>query len=166
MPRIRLFLQNKMNRSRSKQIKAAFLVLVFSINTIVGFACALGVDMGFNATHHHDEAAAETVQVHANGKKHIHHKDEAGEDDHHQKKSNDGDDNCCNKHVTAFSTVDKSVLQSVSVPHPIFFTALVSAFYNADIFSFPQSTPNTNYFVRSHHPPIPDIRIAIRSFLI
>ncbi len=49
-----------MNRSRSIQIKAAFLVLVFSIHTIVGVACALGIDMDFNTTHHQDEEIAET----------------------------------------------------------------------------------------------------------
>ena len=153
-----------MNRNISIQIKAAFLILVFSINTIVGFACALGVDMGFNTTHHHDEEIAETVHVHANGKKHIHH--EEANEDHHKKKSTDGNDNCCNKHVTKFSTLDKSVPQSVNLPRSIFFTAFVSAFYTVDIFSFSQSTPNIKYFIRSHHPPIPDIRIAIQSFQI
>ena len=153
-----------MNRSRSIQIKAAFLVLVFSLNTIVGFACALGIDMGFNTTHHQDEEIAEIVHIHANGKKHIHHEKAHG--DHHQKKSNDGDDNCCNKHVATFSTLDKSVPQSVSVPHPIFFTALISVFYKVGIFPLSQNIPNIKYFVRSHHPPIPNIRIAIRSFQI
>lgn len=153
-----------MNRSRAIQIKAAFLILVFSLNTVIGLACALGVDMGFNTMHHHDEEATETVHVHPDGKKHIHH--QAAGKDHHQKKSNNDEGNCCNNHVTTFSTLDKCVPRSVSVSYPIFFTALVSAFYNADIFSSSQSAPNVKYFVRSHHPPITDIRIAIKSFQI
>ena len=38
-----------MNKTRSIQIKAAFLLVVFAFNIFVGFACGLGIDMGFNA---------------------------------------------------------------------------------------------------------------------
>ena len=63
-----------MKRSRSIQIKAALLLLVFSLNTVIGFACAVGVDMGFNTPHHQDEVATKEVHVHSDGKKHEHHK--------------------------------------------------------------------------------------------
>ena len=44
-------------------------MIVFSLNTIIGFACAVGIDMGFNSTDHHDEEATETsVHIHADGK--------------------------------------------------------------------------------------------------
>ena len=152
-----------MNRSRSIQIKAAFLILVFSMNTVIGFACALGLDMGFN-TMDHDEEATETMHTHADGKKHVHH--EGAAKDHHHKKSNDGEDNCCSKHATALSNIDKTVPQTVNVAHFFFLTAFVSAFYNIDSNSLSQSIPNIKYFVRSHHPPILDIRIAIQSFHI
>ena len=153
-----------MNRNRSIKIKAAFLILVFSMNTVIGFACALGLNMGFNAMHHHSEEAMEAVHVHADGNKHIHHQ-EAGKDDRH-KKQTESEDNCCNNDVTKFSQLDKSVPQSITVRNPIFFTAFVSAFYKCDITFFCQNTPKIKYFVRSHHPPIPDIRIAVQSFQI
>ena len=67
-----------MKRNISIQLKAALLLIVFSLNTVIGFACAMGVDMGFN-THHHDEeeATETTVHVHADGKKHQHHNEAA-----------------------------------------------------------------------------------------
>ena len=83
-----------MKRNRSIQLKAAFLLLVFGLNTVVGFACSLGLDMGFNIPHHKEEASASpihihkagkhehqketaktSVHVHADGKKHVHQKE-------------------------------------------------------------------------------------------
>ncbi|MDQ6904651.1 MAG: hypothetical protein M3139_16785, partial [Bacteroidota bacterium] len=153
------------------QLKAAFLLIVFSVNTLVGFACAVGIDMGFNSKHHHDDEATETtVHIHADGKKHIHqneatkHHDEA-DNDHH--KSKDGKDDCCNDKVTQFAQLDKALSPSLSfVINPLFVTAFISSFYNIDIFFFSQASPDVKYFVRSYHPPIPDIRIAIQSFQI
>lgn len=157
-----------MKRRKSIQLKAAFLMIVFSLNTIIGFACAAGIDMGFNSPHHHDEATEASVHIHFNGKKHIHnevtrHHNEA-DNDHHQSKS--GKDNCCNNEVMKFTQIDKSVPQSLNIINLTFFTAFVSSFYNIDVSFFSQSVPNIKYFVRSHHPPIPDIRIAIQSFQI
>ena len=153
-----------MKISRPIQIKAAFLILVFSLNTVIGFACAIGLDMGFNAMHHHDEEATETMHVHADGKKHIHH--EKADKDHQHKKSTDDKDNCCNNKVIKFSQLDKSVPQSLNPVNSIFFTAFVSAFYNTDVSFLSQGNPNIKYFVRSYHPPIPDICIAVQSFQI
>ncbi len=144
-------------------------MIVFSLNTIIGFSCAVGMDMGFNSVHHHDEMAAETsVHVHANGKNHKHneaakHHDEATNDHHNSK---EGKDNCCNDFVLKFSQLDKSVPGSLSVINPIFFIAFLSSFYSSDILFHSQETPSIKYFVRSYHPPIPDIRIAIKSFQI
>lgn len=39
-----------MKSTISIKIKAAFLLVVFALNTVVGFACSLGVDMGFKFT--------------------------------------------------------------------------------------------------------------------
>ena len=44
-----------MNSSRTIKYKALFLLATFSLNTVVGFACSLGIDMGFNSGHHHHE---------------------------------------------------------------------------------------------------------------
>ncbi len=154
---------------RSIQFKAVFLMIVFSLNTVIGFACAVGIDMGFNTSHHHeDEATKAVVHIHKDGKKHVHHEaakhhDEA-DSDHHKK---DSKDNCCNDKVIKFNDVDKSASHYFNTNiNPIFFTAFLTSFYNSDIFYKSYINICSKYFVRSYHPPIPDIRIAIQSFQI
>ena len=161
----------------SIQLKAAFLLMIFSLNTIIGFACAIGFDMSFNSKHHDDEEATEAVvHVHGDGKKHIH-KEKTNSHNHsnshhHEeankhKTDNNEKDNCCNDKVIKFDQLDKSLTPSVNaVFNPVFFTAFLASFYNANILFSSQIVPNTRYFVRGHHPPIPDIRIAIQSFQI
>jgi hypothetical protein len=146
----------------SIQIRAAFLILVFSLNTLIGFACAIGIDMGFNSSHHHDEEASEAeVHIHKDGKKHVHHE----EAKHHHEK--DGKDNCCNDKVIKFNEVDKSASHSLNASiNPVFLTIFPYSFYSAHVLYTSYIKTDSKYFVRSHHPPIPDIRIAIRSFQI
>lgn len=150
-----------MKRNISIQLKAALLLVVFGLNTVVGFACAMGVDMGFNTTHHHDEEATE-VHIHANGEKHEHHNNSATH--HHGEENEKG--GCCNDSVIKLSQTEKSVPQSNIIISPIVFTTFITTHYNIDI-SYPsQVTTSVKHFVRSYHPPIPDIRIAIQSFQI
>ncbi len=150
------------------QLKAAFLLIVFSLNTVIGFACAIGIDMGYNSKHHHDddEATEAAIHVHADGK--IHNHDNEAVNHLHKAdahKSCDDKDNCCHDKVTKFSLLDKAIPQS-SADNPIFFTAFISSFYNIDILVASQIIKSTKYFVRGHHPPIPDILIAIQRFQI
>lgn len=172
-----------MKLHNSIKLKAAFLLLVFGLNTVVGFACAVGVDMSFNKKHHHDEKGGE-IHVHSDGKKH-HHEEKAvqphvhndGKKHHHKKgapyahtkkhsEEKKEKDDCCSDSVVKFSQVDKSAPQYNTIINPLFFTAFIATFYAIDI-SYPsQITGSTKYFVRSYHPPIPDIRIAIQSFQI
>jgi hypothetical protein len=124
------------------------------MNMIIGFACAVGIDMWFNTITHHDE-----TELIAHEGSHRH--DEA--DKHH--KSKDSKDNCCNDHVIKFSRVDKSFPHGFAGLN-IFFTTLISSFYDSDVLLTFKALANIKYFVRGHHPPIPDIRIAIQSFQI
>ena len=151
-----------MKRNSSIQLKAAFLLAVFGLNTAVGFTCAIGMGMGFNA-HHHDEEATE-VHVHADGKKHEHHNE--AKKPHHDEKDASKKDDCCNDKVVKLSQADKAIPQSNILINPGFFSAFISSYYNIDIFYPSQVTTSTRYFVRSYHPPITDIRIAIQSFQI
>lgn len=106
----------------------------------VGFACAVGVDIGFNS-HHLKEA-----------------------EHNHQEK--DKKDDCCNDKVIKIFQSDKSVPQFSKLISPIFNTAFVPV-YNILKISYPSQGGTSNkYYVRGHHPPIADIRIAIRSFQI
>lgn len=161
-----------MTKQEKNKIRALFLLLVFSLNTVVGFACSLGVDMGFNAKHHHDETSKAVVHIHADGKKHIH--QEKGKHNHskshhrnkidNHSKSDKEKNNCCNDEVTQLAQVDKSVPQSLTIVHPIFLNAFFNAFYSV---VFPSGiVKDIKQFVRSYHPPISNIRIAIQSFQI
>ena len=148
-----------MKKTLSIQLKAAFLVLVFGFNTITGFACAIGIDIGFNKTHHHEEEAT-VPHVHADGK--IHHHKEAA----HKHSDKDEKDDCCTDKVLKIYQADKAVPQAVKLLSPVFFTAFIAVYNNITI-SYPSPVNTfTKYFVRGHHPPIPDIRIAIQSFQI
>ncbi|MEO6404066.1 MAG: hypothetical protein ABIO32_01160 [Ferruginibacter sp.] len=156
-----------MKRNISIQLKAILLLIVFSMNTVIGFACTIGIDMGFN-TSHLEEATEVSVHVHSDGKKHEHH-NEGGkhhdeDKDHH--KTKDAKDNCCNEKVMKFNDVDKSVPASSNMIHPVFYTAFLASYYNVIKILHSDVVKDIKPFVRSHHPPISDIRIAIRSFQI
>ncbi|MEP7238908.1 MAG: hypothetical protein ABI685_13610 [Ferruginibacter sp.] len=148
------------------QLKAAFLMIVFSLNTIIGFSCAVGIDMGFNTKHHQEEEGVETMAyTHTTGKSHhavtAHQEKTGGEHN-----SNGRKDNCCNDEVLKFSQLDKSVPGTLHIAFPIFFTAFISSFYNIDLSFSSVKNVDIRPFAQSHHPPIPDIRIAIQSFQI
>jgi len=149
--------------------------MVFALNTVVGFSCSVGLDMGFNSKHHHsDEATEAVVHVHKDGKHvhednkeaHSHDRSHSHEEASNHYKSGGDKDDCCNNKVNSFQQLDKSVPPTVNIIHPVFFLAFVSTYYNIDILPHTDIIKDIKPFVRSHHPPIPDIRIAIQSFQI
>ena len=154
-----------MKINKSIQLKSAFFLLIFSLNIVVGFACAIDVDMGFNTTHHHDTNALK-VHTHANGEKHEHHSKDAQQHQNIKKYVGEENEGCCNDAVIKISQTEKVFPQNSSVVHPIFFTVFIASFYDIDIFSFSQVAGNPRYFLQNYHPPIADIRIAIQSFQI
>ncbi len=150
-----------MKRKKSILVNAAFLLIIFSLNMIIGFACAVGLDMGFNSHHHDgDETTMLNTSYHHNASQH------QGEADNDHHKSKEGKENCCNDQVMKFTQIDKSVPQSIKTISPTFLTAFVSANYGIDILYTSYINTSIKYFVRSYHPPIADIRIAIHSFQI
>ena len=149
----------------SIQLKAAFLIIVFSMNTVIGFACSMGIDMGFNTTHHHEEeVTVAPVHVHADGKKHQNHVEVSKH--HHDSKEEAEKGGCCNDKVINFQTLDKNLAQNaniaISAPE---FVPFLSNFFGIDIFK-PSLVFHQKHIVRFFHPPPPDIRVLIRSFQI
>jgi hypothetical protein len=140
-----------MKISSSIQFKAAFLTIVFLLNTVVGFACAIGMNMSFNKDHHQEHHA-----------KHEHDEKAA---DHHSAKSSK--DNCCKDQVSKITKADKLNQQkfNYSLLSPSFFLLPSTIYQLGKVVRFPANVPNT-YFVRHCRPPIPDVRIAIQSFQI
>ena len=151
-----------MKRNTSIKLKASFLIIVFAMNTIMGFACAIGIDMGYN-THHHDskemnqQLAMHSPSMHCQQMSKLRYQHPAN------KSSND---DCCSHSVKDLTLLSKTVPNKVNIVQPVFFIPFIGAYVNTDIFSYPNILTNLHLFPGSHHPPIPNIRIAIRSFQI
>ncbi len=170
-----------MKKSLSIQLKAIFLLLVFSLNTVAGFGCSVGLDMGFNSLskneitepaahnhaddkkhHHPPESAKPIVHVHADGKKHPHHNKTITKD-HDEKESSKNDKGCCNDDVLKFQSIDKNLNAKISVDHPLLAT-IVSIFLTIDIFQ--ESDLSPVHSARYLFPPPPDILISNQRFQI
>ena len=179
-----------MRQNKSIQLKAAVLLVVFALNTVIAFACSLGLNMGYNENHHKVEKIQPAVTAHSHshapGTKPHHHNTPAthshdgnakhshdgnhshGNDaatGHHHEKSSSNEDDCCTDAAIKFQTEDKKLQQSqsIDVKAPVF-VAFLSAFLGFDL-APERATTTTKFLVPQFYPP-PDIRIAIQSFLI
>lgn len=174
-----------MNRNLSIKLKALFLLVVFATNTAVGFACAIGVNMGFNSPHHNETEEPAEVHVHNDGKKHVHEKQPSEVTTHvhedginHQHDSEpakqipvDGsnlltkdDGRCCTNEVQEFQNLDKNVSVNTGINVPVF-VAILSTYFDIDFSTALKNFP-VDYKARFFYPPPPDIRIAIQRFQI
>ena len=172
-----------MKKNITIQIKAVFLLAVFSLNTLIGFACSIGIDIGFNSatskeeatqpfTHIHSSGAKHQHQakkalghVHADGKKHTQHAQK--EKLHHEKNQapkKDKDD-CCNDKVIKFQNIDKDITQSFKyfIATPVL-VPIVSNLIDNNIHTCPIAP--AKYVVRNFHPPPCSILITIQRFQI
>ena len=149
--------------------------MIFSLNSIIGFACAAGIDMGFNTKHHEAEKATSAfVHIHVDGKKHVHQEKKHSHNNSKAYRHNyagvsdnaTGDDDCCSGKVTSFQQLDKSIAVALDIVHPVFYTATVSTYFHLSVLPPAGNIKDIKLFVRSYHPPIADIRIAIQSFQV
>ena len=152
-----------MKPNRAIQLKAVFLLVVFSLNTIVGFACAVGLNMGFNKKHHHhDETVSRSTVSHHHEKGTAHHH-------HHEKltKSKTTEDhNCCTDNATQLSASDKLLAQTIhsGIETPVALTSLYFL-YSSNFSSFTQDTKKIQV-VRPYILNSRGIRVSIQSFQI
>jgi hypothetical protein len=153
-----------MNSNRSIQFKAAFLLAVFGMNTLVGFACSMGADMGFNITHHKEEAVKVQIHIHKDGTKHEHKQVPAKKQQHSPKEATDKKDDCCKEKVVKLQIADKNLDYSQTVINqPVIY--LPAIFYQLLLFKIVKG--NVQAFIACQfHPPPRDIRIDIQSFQI
>lgn len=114
---------------------------------MIAFACSLGMCIN--------------CQVKGFSTKKMHH--QCGMVSHDVKKP--CKDDCCNNEVNKIYQIDKAVPSFITIPvsTPIFLHP-----FNVLNNNYPLgiNVRSTKYFVRGHHPPISDIRIAIKSFQI
>lgn len=146
-----------------------FLMMIFSMNSIMGFACSTGLNLGYNSHHHAktQEPSHTTVseELYASGNT-----DHCGSaepaivpgDDASSNNSND----CCRDGVLKFTLLDKNVSSSIKIDAPAQFAIDIAAMYFLAAWNA-QHVSTAHYYVQSDHPPIStDIRIAIQSFQI
>lgn len=174
-----------MIRNLSIKLKALFLLIVFASNTAVGFVCALGMDMGFNAPNQSEIVEAVEVHVHDDSKKHVHEKEVSESNNHvhedgakHQHDSepskqipvDDGQSftkspgGCCSNEVQKFQNLDKNVTVNTGIDIPVF-VAILNIFSGIDLSNRIKDLP-TKYKARFYYPPSNDIRIAMQRFQI
>lgn len=123
----------------------------------------MGVDMGFNASHHNGDAAKASVHIHKDGKKHEHKPKEGKTHTHKHSETASKKDDCCKEKVVKLQTSDKALTQTQSTIHiPVFF---VSSYFQFLSFNTVKGVPQ-KYIAYQFHPPPCDIRIAIQSFQI
>ncbi|MDA9554631.1 hypothetical protein N9R54_00215 [Pelobium sp.] len=136
----------------SIKLKSALLLTVFLLNTLVIFACSLGMDMKFNVTHH-QQSEVEPA--------HSHNKDEQH---HHSKKEKD---NCCKDEAVKFATVNKLIPLTADFSfQPLFVPVAIFGFDIIGVSETNVNTSSNNFYFLTYQPPIPDIRVAIQSFQI
>ena len=156
-----------MSGLNKNKIRSLILLIVFSLNTVTGFACSIGLDLGYNKTHHqHDDShSVQIKQKIADAHTHEHGPTLLNKQNGINVSDNDVD--CCSKGVTDFIKLDKAVTSFTGFQSPIFFIAFVAQFLLPDQDHSPLDTSLFGLFRRSWclHDDT-DLRIVIQSFQI
>ena len=162
-----------MHQQKNK-IKAAFLLLVFALNTVVSFACSVGL-VDFSKDHHKHDASHSHDKPHGHEKA-SHHHDENIDPTTHQHLASDNhhsqgeeEKNCCSDEVVKVSTLDKAVtsVNQNPLPLPVEVMAVIYAYilpnyYSATLLVKPKPPFDRSWDLSDHT----NIRIAIQSFQI
>ena len=170
--RVNFVLVFKMRQQKNK-IKAAFLLLVFALNTVVSFACSVGL-VDFSKDHHkHDETHSHDKPH--NHEKASHHHDGNVDLDNHQHIGSthhmpgEEENNCCSDDVVKVSTLDKAVTSVNQNPLPLpvevlaaIYTFLLPDYYSAKLLVKPKPPFDRSWDLSDDT----NIRIAIQSFQI
>ncbi|MEJ7625222.1 MAG: hypothetical protein WKF35_00045 [Ferruginibacter sp.] len=164
-----------------KKIKAFILLLVFSLNTIAGLACAAGFNFQTKKNHEHSANASNKVHQHGNAKVHAHdHGDVSGHHSHDKavpahdhttslKHDTPAEEDCCSDEIVKLSLLDKAINKASQYNIPLHWGVV---YLNSDFLYF----THTNAAVLARlKPPLlrswpmashTDIRIVIQSFQI
>lgn len=167
-----------MQTTNGTYYKAFLLALVFSLNTIVSFACSFS--NLFHGIHHHDSGAVSSAEHHHSSTDHSSQSDqhEHKESDHHQHNdfeqhkhgaanSEDSKDGCCSESVVQIEKVEKALSRSIEAPHTLFIASFFAAFssylFQLETIEDTSIPPNIRWRLLA---TIPDLRIVIQSFQI
>lgn len=170
-------------QDNNKKLKAALLLLVFSLNTMVGFACSVGFNFtqvfnhhGNKESHSHDQAHQHGITAgpsHGHGEKEDHHGNNKGNShdhstfNHHE--DNQEENNCCADEVVKFALLDNAIPQTNQnlVPLPVEVLFIWPGFIVADYNNAEGFIKLTPPLLRSWPPAShTELRIVIQSFQI
>jgi hypothetical protein len=141
--------------------KALLLVIVFSLNTVISFACSFS--SLFHGVHHHNSSVA-APDKHNGSVAHTHNHEAQPHKKTDSKEEQKGD--CCSTSIVEVEKTDKSVSRTIEAPDTLFLAAFIATYSSLlDYFTVERT-------VKPHwdrwRPPatIQDIRIVIQSFQI
>lgn len=133
------------------QLKAVFLLIAFSLNTVVGFACSVGLHPEFNDSYHEEAISHNPAPQHADRFEHHHH---------------GAKDGCCHDNVVKFQNLDKNLNPNakIIIEAPVF-VALLPLLTGFEPLK-PAGLAFQKQAVQFFYPPPGDIRVIIQSFQI
>ena len=158
-----------MNKTLAIQLKAAFLLFIFSLNMLVGFACSIGLTGGNNTSHHPPETEKKSAHAHS----HNHGKTNKGHDhdyakphnhktDHKDKKEKKG---CCNDEVQKVQQLDKNLNSNAKIIAFDVIADLPQTHYRYYSVILSKTNP-AKLRERFFYPPPPNILLSIQRFQI
>ena len=155
-----------MNKTLAIQLKAAFLLFIFSLNMFVGFACSIGFNTSENVLQHHSEATEKNAHAqsheHSNTDKGHHHnkvKPHNHKTDHKDKKG------CCNDEVQKVQQLDKNINSNAKIIAFDVIADLPQAYYRYYSVILSKTNP-AKLRERFFYPPPPNILLNIQRFQI
>ena len=158
-----------MNRSLAIQLKAAFLLFIFSLNMFVGFACSIGLMSGNNTQHHHPKAEKKSNHTHSHehgktGKGHHHEKAKAH---NHLTDHKDAKDkkSCCSDEVQKIQQLDKNINSNGKIIAVDVVADVAPTHYQPHIVLLSKVNP-VKLRERFFYPPPPNILLSIQRFQI
>ena len=152
-----------MTRDTKNSLRGMILLLVFTLNTVAGFACSIGLDMGYNLGHHKEQKARHPEK----GPDNSHHHESSHSDDHEQSGQNPESKDCCVGDVTQFIKMDKSVESNQLLHAPEITVAFLPEFI-LPVLGDQSMSGSSLMKLRRSWPPSDHmaIRIVIQSFQI
>lgn len=154
-----------MSTTKRTYFKGLLLFIVFSLNTVVSFACSFS--SLFHSFHHSTSAVSHQAlasDYHSHGEEHQH---ESTTNQDANSTSDESTDDCCSKLILEVEKAEKAVSKSIEAPAAIFLTSFLSTF--SPSLSLLLAEENVSYlrYIRWRLPAtIQDLRIVIQSFQI
>jgi hypothetical protein len=166
-----------MKDNKGTYYKALLLLGVFSLNTLVSFACSFSIY--FHSFHHHNspspasEGQAEKGHPHHGvDSKHDHsHGHDAHQHgngtEHHSPDKEIPKDDCCSSSTVQVEKLEKSVSRSIEAPNAVFLTLFLTVYASLYLPELPVNSTSIPSYIRWRFPAtIQNLRIVIQSFQI